>query len=85
MSYRAEAMAISRTALLLIVGCVLTLPAAQPGATKATLFEGARLITGDERPPIESSAFLVEHDRFTRVGRKGDVQALSLEMLAAKM
>jgi imidazolonepropionase-like amidohydrolase len=75
MSYRAEAMAISRTALLLIVGCVLTLPAAQPGATKATLFEGARLITGDERPPIESSAFLVEHDRFTRVGRKGDVRA----------
>src|SRR6266478_3007420 len=44
-------------------------------ASRVTLFEGARLITGDGRPPIENSAFLVVNDRFTRVGRKGEIQA----------
>jgi imidazolonepropionase-like amidohydrolase len=39
------------------------------------LFEGARLIRGDGSAPIENAAFLVERDRFTRVGRKGEVQA----------
>ena len=42
--------------------------------TGAVLFEGARLIAGDGRPPVESSAFLVENGRFTRVGRKGEIQ-----------
>src|SRR5262245_57246939 len=37
-------------------------------------FEGARLITGDGTL-IENSAFLVENTRFTRVGRRGEVQA----------
>jgi imidazolonepropionase-like amidohydrolase len=40
-----------------------------------TLFEGARLVTGDGSAAIEDAAFLVENDRFTRVGRKGSVQA----------
>ena len=44
-------------------------------AARATLYEGARLIVGDEAAPIESSAFLVENARFTRVGRKGDIAA----------
>src|SRR6266478_3600561 len=44
-------------------------------APRVTLFDGARLITGDGRPPIENSAFLVVNDRFTRVGRKGEIQA----------
>ena len=38
------------------------------------LYEGARLITGDGTPPIEDSAFIVENDKFVRVGRKGEVQ-----------
>jgi imidazolonepropionase-like amidohydrolase len=42
---------------------------------KVTLFEGARLIMGDGSGPIESSAFIVENDRFTSVGRKGEIQA----------
>jgi imidazolonepropionase-like amidohydrolase len=41
-------------------------------APRATLFEGARLIVGDGKAPIENSAILVENNRFTRVGRKGD-------------
>jgi imidazolonepropionase-like amidohydrolase len=42
-----------------------------PGRT--TLFEGALLITGDGSAPIENSAFLVENNRFTRVGKKGAI------------
>ena len=39
------------------------------------LYEGARLITGTDGPPIEDAAFLVENGRFTRAGRRGEVQA----------
>jgi imidazolonepropionase-like amidohydrolase len=50
---------------------------AQPPRTPnaITLFEGARLIAGDGGRPIENSAFLVENDRFTRIGANGRVQA----------
>jgi imidazolonepropionase-like amidohydrolase len=50
---------------------------AQPPRTPSaiTLFEGARLIAGDGGRPIENSAFLVENDRFTRIGANGRVQA----------
>jgi imidazolonepropionase-like amidohydrolase len=41
----------------------------------ATLFEGARLISGAPGPAIEVSAFLVERGVVTRVGRKGEVNA----------
>ena len=65
---------------LSIVACSLVVAAACSSApaspeSDAVLFEGARLIIGDESAPIESSAFLMENGRFTRVGRKGDVQA----------
>jgi imidazolonepropionase-like amidohydrolase len=40
----------------------------------ATVFEGARLITGDGTAPIEGSAFLVENGHFTAVGRKGQLK-----------
>jgi imidazolonepropionase-like amidohydrolase len=45
-----------------------------PGA-RITVYEGARLITGDGTAPIENSAFIVQNDVFTRVGRRGDVPA----------
>jgi len=41
----------------------------------ATLFEGARLITGDGSAPIENSAFLIENAKITAVGRKGEITA----------
>jgi imidazolonepropionase-like amidohydrolase len=41
--------------------------------TRSTLFEGARLITGDGAV-IEDSAFIVENGLFTRVGRRGEIQ-----------
>lgn len=51
---------------------ILALPAAAQQA--ATLYEGARLITGDASAPVENSAFLVENGKFTRVGKKGDLK-----------
>jgi imidazolonepropionase-like amidohydrolase len=39
------------------------------------LFEGARLIIGDGSSPIENSAFLMENNRISKVGKKGQVQA----------
>ncbi|PWU05306.1 MAG: hypothetical protein C5B51_14970 [Terriglobia bacterium] len=41
--------------------------------TSVTVFEGARLITGDGSAPIEDSAFVVESDHFTQAGRRGRV------------
>src|ERR1700758_2524831 len=41
--------------------------------TAVTVFEGARLITGDGSAPITDSAFVVANGRFTAVGRKGQV------------
>jgi imidazolonepropionase-like amidohydrolase len=50
-------------------------PPAVAQTSGATLFEGARLITGDGSTPIEDGAFLVENGRFTQVGRRGQVTA----------
>jgi imidazolonepropionase-like amidohydrolase len=50
----------------------LTAVAAQPGAS---LFEGARLIVGDGSAPIENSAFLIENNKVSKIGRKGELQA----------
>ena len=41
----------------------------------AVLFEGARLIIGDGRAPIEDGAFVVRDGRITVVGRRGAVTA----------
>jgi imidazolonepropionase-like amidohydrolase len=47
----------------------------QTPAQSATLFEGARLITGDGSAPIENSAFVVVGNRIAQIGRRGEVQA----------
>jgi imidazolonepropionase-like amidohydrolase len=64
------------SALLFSAGLILAMAggaAAQSPAT-VTVFEGARLITGDGSAPIENSAFVVENNRFTQIGRRGEVQ-----------
>jgi hypothetical protein len=63
--------------LILCVAARAAPPASEPPAAagSATLFEGARLITGDEAQPIEDSAFVVQDGTFTAVGRRGNVQA----------
>ena len=46
----------------------------QTGTAGVTVFEGARLITGDGGVPIADAVFIVQNDQFTRVGRRGDMQ-----------
>ena len=64
----------------LIIGLLFAAAFSTPGAsqapqpTGATVFEGARLIVGDGRAPVEDSAFIVENNRFTQVGRKGQLK-----------
>ena len=63
--------------LILVTGALLAISACSSAPVSprvnATLFEGARLITGEANAPIENSAFLIEGDTVTRVGRKGEV------------
>jgi imidazolonepropionase-like amidohydrolase len=66
----------------LVAACIAAACGAPPDpqratrpAGAATLFEGARLITGDGSAPIEDSAFLVENDTFTGLGRRGVLAA----------
>src|SRR5262245_525045 len=65
--------------LVLIVVCLMwvarsTIVDGQGRGNRVAVYEGALLITGDGTAPIENSAFLVENDTFTRVGRKGQIQ-----------
>jgi len=55
---------------ILIAACRATPPPAG-----VTVFEGARLITGDGSAPIEDSAFIVDKNQFTWAGRRADLQA----------
>jgi imidazolonepropionase-like amidohydrolase len=52
-------------------GWVVVNHARQPG--DSALYEGARLIAGDGKAPVENAAFVVENGRFTRVGRRGEI------------
>jgi len=53
----------------------LDAPAPSTEVAAATIYEGARLIAGDNSPPIENAAFVVSGDRITQVGRKGALDA----------
>jgi imidazolonepropionase-like amidohydrolase len=60
---------------LLLAAALATLggTASVHGQNAVTVYEGARLITGDG-VAIENSAFMVENGRFTAVGRRADMQ-----------
>jgi imidazolonepropionase-like amidohydrolase len=60
---------------LILASVWLPMRASSQATRPALWFEGARLIIGDKSPTIESSAFLVEGDSFTWVGKKGERQA----------
>lgn len=61
---------------LFLAGMAALAFASAPAAAQqnATLYEGARLITGDGTPAIENSAILVQNGAFIRVGRRGEIQ-----------
>jgi len=48
---------------------------AAPTQSSAVLFEGARLVIGNDSPPIENAAFVVADGRFVAVGATGQVSA----------
>jgi imidazolonepropionase-like amidohydrolase len=61
--------------MLVVAAC--SSPAAnqrQAAADGVTVFEGARLITGDGTAPIEQSAFVIENNAFASVGKRGELQ-----------
>ena len=45
------------------------------GGNAAVIYEGGRLLIGDQSAPIENGAFVVQNGRITAVGRKGAVNA----------
>jgi imidazolonepropionase-like amidohydrolase len=59
--------------LSLVVLLTAKIESQAPQTNGATVFEGARLIVGDGSAPIENAAFVVQNNRFTQVGRKGQV------------
>jgi imidazolonepropionase-like amidohydrolase len=59
---------------LLFLAAFSTSSATQgPQGAPVTVFEGARLILGDGAAPIENGAFVVANNRFTQVGRRGQL------------
>lgn len=59
----------------LFFGAACSAPATdQAPATSVTVFEGARLITGDGSAPIENATFIVDDTRFVQVGRAGQLE-----------
>ena len=57
-----------------LVGLTYLAPASAQAPAGITVFEGARVIVGDGRAPIENATFVVDGGRFTQVGRAGDVK-----------
>jgi imidazolonepropionase-like amidohydrolase len=53
--------------LVVIAACSVT-ALGQSQTTSTTVFEGARVIVGDARPPIENASFIVSGGRFVQVG-----------------
>jgi imidazolonepropionase-like amidohydrolase len=61
-------------AMLAIAVCLVAGLLMVAQASRVTVYEGARLITGDGSAPIENSVFVVENTQFTRVGRQGQIR-----------
>jgi imidazolonepropionase-like amidohydrolase len=61
-------------ALKVLAGTLILAAFATAQQTNTILFEGARLIVGDGSAPIENSAFLVENNKFTRIGKRGELR-----------
>jgi imidazolonepropionase-like amidohydrolase len=63
-----------RRALLTLFVVSTALAAVRGQAPAVMVFEGARLIQGDGRAPVENATFVVNGNRFVQVGRAGEVR-----------
>ena len=59
-------------AFTVLAGCGTSQPAAPPGVT---VYDGARLIVGDGRPPIENARIVVDGARIVQAGPSVRVEA----------
>ena len=66
---------IAGTVLLLATVAVGLESQAQPTPGGTALYEGARLIFGDDRPALDNGAFVVTGGRITAIGRAGEITA----------
>ena len=57
-----------------VLAVVAAWSATASGQSSTTVFEGARVIVGDARPPLENASFVVSGGRFVQVGRAADVK-----------
>jgi imidazolonepropionase-like amidohydrolase len=65
-----------RMKLLVLATAIAAMSAAILAQTPTvTVFEGARLLIGDGRAPIENATFIVSGNHFTQIGRAGEVKA----------
>jgi len=65
-----------RMKLLVLATAIAAMSAAILAQTPTvTVFEGARLLIGDGRAPIENATFIVSGNHFTQIGRASDVKA----------
>jgi imidazolonepropionase-like amidohydrolase len=60
--------------VLIVLAWAVPVRGQGPAATDVTVFEGARLIVGDGRPPIENGTFIVAGTRLVQVGERGQVR-----------
>ena len=56
------------------IGLLAGLPVSGHAQTGITVFEGARLITGDGSAPIENGVLIVDGSRIIQAGRAGDIR-----------
>jgi imidazolonepropionase-like amidohydrolase len=63
-----------RTKLFVLAALAATSAAILAQAPTVTVFEGARVIIGDGRAPVENAAFIVSGNRITQVGRAADLK-----------
>ena len=63
-----------RLLVLIVVAAWSVTAFGQSPAGSVTVFEGARVIVGNARPPIDNASFVVSGGRFTQVGRAADVK-----------
>ena len=59
---------------LIVVVCGLTVRTLAQAPGGVTVFEGARVIVGDGRPPVENASFVVDGARIVQVGASANVR-----------
>src|SRR5262245_60232227 len=72
--YRVASMTLLLVFILVTYYSAGTLQQRAPATGAVTVFEGARIIIGDGRPPIENASLVVQGGRLVQVGRAADVR-----------